>query len=369
MFATSCYKGYPALDYAKSKNALFLKSGGIMPGVEWVYSASVGCPCLPRSRNALVAEMLAPQEDGKDCDGILFVDDDIGFEPEDVARLIGHGSTLIAAVPQKRNHRWDDPARMAISPEGLRLDLERGLAIPPSPKLPMAMTFIHRSVFEDIREQGLAQPYIYPSVTDRAQPHLAQYFGYEIVPVKEGMAEAHLAERLGIENAMHEDGEDHYFCRRAAEAGHDPVIDIDIRLRHWEGQVCHDATLGDQIRSHVYEMHDVETGEELLMLNGKARKNRAKTAASLAALPTVEVAKDKIEGMLVVAAFTAAGLTNSNSEARRLIKQGAARLNDATITDQNAVLSLSDLEDGVAKLSAGKKRHALVKAVELEGAA
>ena len=67
--------------------------------------------------------------------------------------------------------------------------------------------------------------------------------------------------------------------------------------------------------------------------------------------------------MLVAAAFTASGLTESNGEARRLIKQGAAKVNDVQVKDQNAALSPSDLADGIIKLSAGKKRHALIKAV------
>ena len=66
---------------------------------------------------------------------------------------------------------------------------------------------------------------------------------------------------------------------------------------------------------------------------------------------------------LVAAAFTAAGLTESNGEARRLIKQGAAKINDQQVKDQNATLAESDVVDGSIKLSAGKKRHALVKPV------
>jgi len=81
------------------------------------------------------------------------------------------------------------------------------------------------------------------------------------------------------------------------------------------------------------------------------------------ALPTAEVSRSAIEeGMLVAAAFTATGLTQSNGDARRLIKQGAARVNDVVISDQNAVLTKADIgESGSIKLSAGKKRHALIK--------
>ena len=56
-----------------------------------------------------------------------------------------------------------------------------------------------------------------------------------------------------------------------------------------------------------------------------------------------------------------AGLASSNGEARRLIKGGGARLNDAAIGEETQKATLADLAEGVIKLSAGKKRHALVK--------
>jgi len=86
--------------------------------------------------------------------------------------------------------------------------------------------------------------------------------------------------------------------------------------------------------------------------------------ASSDGLPTTEIAQADLEaGLLVAAAFTAAGLTASNGEARRLIKQGAVKVNDTSISDQNAELGPGDLVDGAIKLSAGKKRHALLKTV------
>lgn len=128
-----------------------------------------------------------------------------------------------------------------------------------------------------------------------------------------------------------------------------------------------EALEGAEINDAKVALADAATA--LLHGEDAARESRETAAkvfeqgAAGDALPTVEIAEGEIEGMLVAAAFTAAGLTESNGAARRLIKQGAAKLNDVTVSDQNAVLSLSDLEDGVAKLSAGKKRHALVRAV------
>ena len=59
-----------------------------------------------------------------------------------------------------------------------------------------------------------------------------------------------------------------------------------------------------------------------------------------------------------------AGLASSNGEARRLIAGGGARLNDQRIEDAERSIGVGDINaDGVIKLSAGKKRHALVRAV------
>jgi tyrosyl-tRNA synthetase len=54
-------------------------------------------------------------------------------------------------------------------------------------------------------------------------------------------------------------------------------------------------------------------------------------------------------------------LAASNGEARRLIRGGGARLNDAPITAETQTLTEADLHNGAAKLSAGKKHHRLIK--------
>jgi len=79
-------------------------------------------------------------------------------------------------------------------------------------------------------------------------------------------------------------------------------------------------------------------------------------------LPTITVSRDDLEsGIPAFELMRRAGLANSNGEARRLIKGGGGRLNDLAIKEETAQVTLADLNpDGVIKLSAGKKRHALV---------
>ena len=83
-----------------------------------------------------------------------------------------------------------------------------------------------------------------------------------------------------------------------------------------------------------------------------------------AGLPVIELDQTRLAtGLPVVELFQLAGLAASNSEARRLIRAGAARLNDAAVSDETLAVDAAHLADGRLKLSAGKKRHVLVRPV------
>ena len=82
-------------------------------------------------------------------------------------------------------------------------------------------------------------------------------------------------------------------------------------------------------------------------------------------LPSIEVPRANLEkGLGVLTASVLAGFVKSTGEARRQVKGGGIKVNDATVTDERHTLSPSDLtEEGVIKLSLGKKRHALIRPV------
>jgi tyrosyl-tRNA synthetase len=87
--------------------------------------------------------------------------------------------------------------------------------------------------------------------------------------------------------------------------------------------------------------------------------------AIAADLPTVDIARTRLQGGVpAFELFAEAGLAASKGEARRLIKGGGARINDATVASETQPVTLADAgADGVVKLSAGRKRHVLVRAV------
>jgi tyrosyl-tRNA synthetase len=82
-------------------------------------------------------------------------------------------------------------------------------------------------------------------------------------------------------------------------------------------------------------------------------------------LPQTVVPRDLLgRGIPAFELFSRAGLAASNGEARRLIRGGGARINDTVVDSETKAVSLADLDpQGMLKLSAGRKRHALIRPV------
>ena len=78
-------------------------------------------------------------------------------------------------------------------------------------------------------------------------------------------------------------------------------------------------------------------------------------------LPSVDITLADLDGMGILTAATLVNLAGSNGEARRHIKQGALKLNDSKVETHEHVLSPADIQDGIIKISVGKKKHALIK--------
>ncbi len=78
-------------------------------------------------------------------------------------------------------------------------------------------------------------------------------------------------------------------------------------------------------------------------------------------LPTLTLtAEDLGDGISVVQLIVKSGLAKSGKEAKRLISENGAKLDDAPLTDAGLMIDAAALSSPI-KLSAGKKRHALVQ--------
>ena len=121
----------------------------------------------------------------------------------------------------------------------------------------------------------------------------------------------------------------------------------------------------------INEAKKVLATEATALLHGRAKAEAARETArrtfeqgALAQdLPTFQISSNELQnGIGVLTAFVQAGLVKSNGEARRQIKGGGLKINDRAVDDENAKLTAADLvEEGVIKLSLGKKKHVLLK--------
>ncbi|MCM2343095.1 MAG: tyrosine--tRNA ligase [Alphaproteobacteria bacterium] len=80
-------------------------------------------------------------------------------------------------------------------------------------------------------------------------------------------------------------------------------------------------------------------------------------------LPSITVERARLStGIALLDLLVEAGFAASKGEARRLVQGGGIRCNDNIVNDDKFVAKESDLtSEGYIKLSAGKKRHALVR--------
>jgi tyrosyl-tRNA synthetase len=125
--------------------------------------------------------------------------------------------------------------------------------------------------------------------------------------------------------------------------------------------------------AEINEAKKILATEATALLHGReAAEKAADTAAKtfeqgvLAdSLPSVEVPRAEIEaGMPIGPAAILAGLAASNGEVRRAIANNAISVNDSRVQDDKRMLTPADLTaDGVIKLSFGRKKHVLLRAV------
>ncbi len=123
--------------------------------------------------------------------------------------------------------------------------------------------------------------------------------------------------------------------------------------------------LGALAGAEINDAKKVLATEACALLHGRAAAEAAAETArrafeegeAAASLPSfVSVLPTPVIDVLVATGFVA-----SKGEARRLIAQGGVRLNDAPVADLAVQVTQADLRDGAAKLSLGKKRHALIR--------
>ncbi|MEQ8745195.1 tyrosine--tRNA ligase [Pyruvatibacter sp.] len=134
-------------------------------------------------------------------------------------------------------------------------------------------------------------------------------------------------------------------------------LDEIARLEALEG-----AELNDAKKVLATEATAMAHGREAALAAEETARQTFEAGQVSQDLPTVTLGTDQWDGGLgLLTALVEAKLSASTSEARRLIQGGGVKVNDAPANDWRQTLSDADMVDGAVKLSAGKKRHVLLK--------
>lgn len=244
-----CYQGTVVWDHYTSM--LKTVELGRERGIEILVFTAAACPVLPRVRNFLIAKAIAAG-----CEWAVFIDDDIAWAPEAFFRLIGHGVDVVAAAPAKRHRRWNEKPSTAVRfvddrhESGSTVQIEgvmtRTGRIWKVAGLATAFMAIRLSALAKI--EHLTQPYIYDGVPGDVGNNMRTWFWYKIIDAGNG------------DGSLTDLGEDYYFCDLIREAGGSVWVDPDIRLRHYDGNVCHDFALCDSSETTLPDLPTPDVG-------------------------------------------------------------------------------------------------------------
>lgn len=130
------------------------------------------------------------------------------------------------------------------------------------------------------------------------------------------------------------------------------------RLEALEGQELNEAK-----KVLANECTALAHGANAALTAAETARKTFETGQVATDLPSLEIPADRLQdGVPAFILLVETGLCKSSSEARKLIKGGGARLNDEKIQSDSATVTAGDLSpEGHIKLSAGKKRHYLVR--------
>jgi len=138
-----------------------------------------------------------------------------------------------------------------------------------------------------------------------------------------------------------------------------PIVEI-TRLERLEGSELNEAK-----KILATEATTLANSEQAALAAAETARAVFEVGGFASELPMVAVRRETlVQGIAALELFTGAKLAGSKGEARRLIRGGGARINDRLVTSETGPISLSDLDpEGYIRLSAGRKRHTLVKPV------
>ena len=123
-----------------------------------------------------------------------------------------------------------------------------------------------------------------------------------------------------------------------------------------------DAEINEAKKVLALEATKLCHGEEAAKAAAETARKTFEEGAAGGDLPSVPVTMEALQaGLPLFRLMVQVGVSASNGEARRLIEQGGARVNDEVVKDVGFVVKPEHLKDDVVKVSAGRKKHGLAR--------
>lgn len=188
-------------------------------GIELNYQFTTTESLITRGRNSIASTFI-----NSDCSHLLFIDADIGFNPEDVFKLISHKMDIVCAGYPAKLIDWHSvyhAARHGVTPNMLHHYA--------SPYIyNRNPTGDHYGNLVDVIEAGtgfmLINRTVFEIMSEHVNSYIANQFGSDRVTIKEFFA------------TSIEDGfllsEDYHFCRKWRSLGGKVYVDKSISLQH-----------------------------------------------------------------------------------------------------------------------------------------
>lgn len=241
MVCTPCFGGQLTLHFVTS--LLRLQEAAKRRGISFTFGPWSGDALVTRARNELVASFL----DSPGATHLLFIDADIGFEPDQVFRLMDLGADVTAAAYPLKYIDWDKVKRAV---EAGQADLE-GASMNYVLSWRDGKSIFAKNGFISVRYAGTGFLMISRSALERlceAHPEL-QYSTIDHVPDPQPGT----SNRFALFDPMIEPetrkslSEDYAFCRRWTDLGGEIWLDTKSKLTH-TGPMTFAGNLAAQFR-------------------------------------------------------------------------------------------------------------------------
>jgi hypothetical protein len=217
----------PHPDYVTS----LIRTLGAFPDTQWLQVT--GHANTPRVRNLLVHWALK----NTDATDLVFIDDDIAWEPQAFERLLSHDVDIVAGAPARRSNdqsfcgRLDNP------------DVQKRHGELVSGQAATAFMRVTRKAYEHLAPTRRSFEY-------QDEADVKAFFDYDIGPTGAG--------QIGYV------GEDFWFCDQANAQGLDVWIDPHIRLKHYHTMPL-ELCMADMMREESDDRHETDAARSNLV--------------------------------------------------------------------------------------------------------